>query len=92
MAHEELNQENLSPEEKRYNDFTRRGDDFFRIELFKSAKEMYEEALKQKQNDEPAFQKITECKKLIQRDTKRILFVLPFLILIVLSVIYLKVN
>ena len=92
MAHEEVIEPNLSLEEKTYNDFIRRGDDFFRIELLKSAKEMYEEALKCKQNDEPASLKIVECKRLIKRDTKRILIVLPFLIIIVLAVIYYKLN
>lgn len=92
MAHEELNGENLSVEEKRYNDFIRRGDDFFRIELFKSAREMYEEALKYKQNDETANLKIAECKRFIKRDTKKILITLPFLIVIILTVIYYKVH
>ena len=63
----------------------RRGDDFFRIELFKSAKEMYEEALKYKKNDEATQMKIGECKRLIKRDTRRIITVLPFLIIIVVT-------
>ena len=84
----EINDEStLSKEEKMFNEYIRRGDDFFRIELFKSSREMYQEAQKLKPQDTYCATRIKECTNLIRRDTKRILFVLPFLIIIVGAII-----
>lgn len=84
--------ENLSPEEKKYNDYMRRGDDFYRIELFKSAKEMYLEALKYLPEDDNAKTKADDCRRLIKRDMKRILVILPILIILVMLVICAKMK
>ena len=92
MAHEEVNEVILTKEEKIYNDLIRRGDDFFKIELFKSARGMFEEAMKYKPNDEATKSKIAECRRLVRRDTKRVIAILPFLIIIVSTVIWYKCH
>jgi hypothetical protein len=90
MANNETENLNISPEEKEYNDLIRRGDDFFKIDLFKSAKEMYEKVLLIKPDDPDTVSKISECKRLIKRDTKRVLIVLPFILIAVITVIWVK--
>ena len=92
MEQEKIEESTINKEENLFNDYIRRGDDFFRIELFKSSREMYEEAKKIKPTDEYAASRIDECRRLIKLDTRRILFVLPFLILIVGGIIYYKSN
>lgn len=90
MSTERIEELRECAEEKKYNDFVRRGDDFFRIELFKSAKEMYEQALLLKPDDESTITKKADCERLIRRDTKRVLIVLPFIIIAVATVIMFK--
>ncbi len=79
-------------EDSDYIDFIRRGNDFFKIDLFKSAKEMYEQALLCKPNDSEAGSKISDCNNLIKRDTKRVLLVLPFVFIAVFAVIWFKMH
>lgn len=90
MSSEIIEDVNLTEEEKEYRDLIRRGDDFFRIELFKSSREKYEEALKLKPSDEYAQNRIIECNNLIKRDTRRILMVLPFVIAFVYFIVAYK--
>ena len=73
MDTHENNNQLLSATDKQFADCIRRGDDFFRIELFKSAKEMFRKALTYRDNEADTLAKIDECDRLIKRDTKRVL-------------------
>ena len=88
MAHHDHEEENLSPEEKIYRDFIRRGNDFYNIDLFLSAKYMYADALKTKPNDTFAQEKFDQCKSNIKRDTIRVLTVVPIVAGIIVSLFY----
>jgi hypothetical protein len=51
MAHHHEDNENLSPQEIKFNDCIRRGNDFIKISQYASAKECYQEALELHFND-----------------------------------------
>jgi hypothetical protein len=51
MAHQHEDNENLSPQEIKFNDCIRRGDDFIKISQYAYAKECYLEALELHFND-----------------------------------------
>ena len=75
MAHHE-NNENLSPEEKKFRELMTNGDDFFKIEIYRSAVSRYKEAAKFGIDNELANRKIAECEKLLQNERKWIYVVL----------------
>jgi hypothetical protein len=69
MAHHET-EENISPVEKRFRDLMHNGDDFFKIEIYRSAVKQYKEAAKLDVNNDLANQKIAECEKLLKNERK----------------------
>jgi hypothetical protein len=88
MAHHDHEDENLSPEDKIYKDFIRRGNDFYNIDLFLSAKYMFADALKIRPNDEFAQERFNKCKSNIKRDTVRVLTVVPIVAGIIIGLFY----
>lgn len=65
MAHHE-NNENLSPDEKKFKELMLNGDDFFKIEIYRSAVKQYKEAAKLDIDNNLANSKIAGCEKLLQ--------------------------
>ncbi|HTX87983.1 MAG TPA: hypothetical protein VMC08_03260 [Bacteroidales bacterium] len=87
MAHETIQEENLSHEEIKYRYHIQRGMDFTKIELFRSARENYLEALKYKPGDPLALERADECNRQIKRDTVKVLIIVPVVLAIVAAII-----
>ena len=75
MAHSE-NNENPSPEEKKFRELMTNGDDFMKIEIYRSALSRYKEAAKLDIDSELANKKIAECEQLLQNERKWIYVIL----------------
>ena len=67
MAHHE-NNENLSPEEKKFQELMTNGDDFVKIEIYRSAVSRYREAAKLGIDNDLANRKVAECERLIRSE------------------------
>ncbi len=89
MAHEETNQGTLSHEEIMYQYHMTRGMDFTKIELFRSARENYREALKYKPSDALAAGKADACDLQIRKDRVKVLILVPFVLALIAGVILL---
>jgi hypothetical protein len=75
MGHAEA-LENISPAEKKFKELMLNGDDFIKIEIYRSALSRYREAAKLDIDNELAKSKIAECEKLLQNERKWIYVVL----------------
>jgi hypothetical protein len=75
MGHTET-KENLSPAEKKFKELMLNGDDFFKIEIYRSAVKKYKEAAMLGVDNSLANKKIAECEKLLQNERKWIYVVL----------------
>jgi hypothetical protein len=75
MVHNE-NNEILSPEEKKFRELMTNGDDFMKIEIYRSALSRYKEAAKLDIDNELANKKIAECERLLQNERKWIYVIL----------------
>jgi hypothetical protein len=84
--HEELN---LTPEEKRYRACMTTGDDFIRIEIFRSAEAWFKRALDVKPGDKEASGKLAETREKIKRENKAIYAIVAVLAVVVLLVVIL---
>lgn len=84
MAHHE-DHSNLSPEEIKFNDCIRRGDDLASIHQYTSAKECYAEAIELHFNNKLAEEKINEVKNLQKYEQKTILKILAVAVIIVVA-------
>lgn len=62
MAHHHEEDLNLTPEQKKFNDLIKHGDDFAKIEIFRLAVETYQEALAMGVDDKLAKSKLAYCK------------------------------
>ena len=91
MTHQDAQQENLSHEEIKYQYHITRGFDFTRIELFRSARENYKEALKYRSGDAFALQRIDECNDQIRKDRKKVLILVPIVLALIALVIAINV-
>ena len=88
MGHHETHEENLSHEEIMYRYHMQRGLDFTKIDLFLSARNNYEMALKYHPGDPAATEKAAACREQIKKDRKKALVILPFVFaLIALAII-----
>ena len=90
MAHHETPEENLSHEEIMYRYHIQRGSDFTKIELFLSACNNYQLALKYNPGDPFATGKVAECNQQIRKDRKKVLIILPFVFALIGLVIFLN--
>jgi hypothetical protein len=88
MSDHNTREENLTHEEIKYREHTQRGADFCKIDLFRSAREEFKAALKYKPGDDFAAAKAIECQGYINRDKKKVLIVIP-IVLIVIGVVIL---
>lgn len=60
----------LTPAERHFAELVQQGDDFFKIELLRPARNRYSEALKLKSGNENLKEKIGECERLIKNENK----------------------
>ena len=91
MAHHETQEENLSPEEIMYRYHILRGSDFTKIDLFLSARNNYQMALKYHPGDPFATEKIAVCTEQIRQDRKKVLVITPIVLALVVTVILLNI-
>jgi hypothetical protein len=73
----------LTAEQKLFNDFIQRAEDFMKIEIYRSAKKCYIEALDTHVNDELSQQKIMECDQLIRKESNIIITIIAVAAVIV---------
>ena len=91
MAHQEVSEENLPHEEIQYRYYIQRGLDFTRIELFRSAREHYKQALNYKPGDPFVLERIDACNQQIRKDRTKVLILVPLVLGLIAAVIALKV-
>lgn len=91
MSHEEGNEENLSHEEIQYRYYVQRGLDFTKIELFRSAREHYKQALNYKPGDPFVLERIDACNNQIHKDRIKVLILVPIILGVIATVIALNV-
>ena len=91
MAHQEVNEENLSHEEIKYRYYIQRGLDFTKIELFRSAREHYKLALNYKPGDSFVLERIDACNRQIRKDRTKVLILVPIVLAVIAAVIALNV-
>ena len=91
MAHQEFNEENLSHEEIQYRYYIQRGLDFTKIELFRSAREHYKQALNYKPGDPFVLERIDACNQQIRKDRTKVLILVPLVLGLIAAVIALNV-
>lgn len=91
MAHQEFNEENLSHEEIQYRYYIQRGLDFTKIELFRSAREHYKQALNYKPGDPFVLERIDACNEQIRKDRNKVLILVPLVLGLIAAVIALNV-
>jgi hypothetical protein len=91
MSHEEVNEENLSHEEIQYRYYIQRGLDFTKIELFRSAREHYKQALIYKPGDPFVLERIDACNNQIRKDRVKVLIIVPIVLGLIATVIALNV-
>jgi hypothetical protein len=60
----------LSREERIFNENMQRGDDFFKIEIFRSSKAWYQKALEMNMNKAFIQERIKECDRLLKYEKK----------------------
>jgi hypothetical protein len=77
----------LSHEELKYREHFQRGNDFCKIELFRSAREEFRKALFYKPEDPSTGEKITACNQHIREDARRVYILVPIVIAIIIAVI-----
>jgi hypothetical protein len=91
MAHQEVNEENLSHEEIQYRYYIQRGLDFTKIELFRSAREHYKQGLNYKPGDPFVLERIDACNQQIRKDRNKVLILVPLVLGLIAAVIALNV-
>jgi hypothetical protein len=91
MSHQEDNEENLSHDEIQYHYYIQRGFDFTKIELFRSAREHYKQALNYKPGDSFVLERIDACNEQIRKDRTKVLILVPLVLGLIAAVISLNV-
>ena len=83
MSHHNDDNENLGPQEIKFNDLIKRGDDLFNICIYRYAKDWYVRALELHFNDNLANQKLIEITAKQKDESKKILSILAVAIVII---------
>jgi hypothetical protein len=84
---EQIATENLRKEEIEFNEMIQRGDDFMKIQIFRSARECYKLALDMNFNNILAQEKLKGCSQNIKSESKTIITILIVFGLIIVSVL-----
>ena len=83
MAHHHEDNEHLSPEEIKFNDLIRRGDDLYNIHQYMASKEFYHEALEMHFNDKLVHEKIALADNKKSFETKTVIKILALAAVII---------
>jgi len=86
MAHDVYDEKGLSHEELKYLEHTRRGADFLKIDLFRSAREEFRAALAFRPGDELCKQRIAECDIQITHDAKLVYAIVPLVMALIAAI------
>lgn len=84
-----MKKNNTEPEkdfsERMFSDYMQRGDDFYKIELLRQAITWYNKAFDINKNDEVLKYRLSECKRLLEYETKVVYILLSVTSIIVLT-------
>lgn len=81
----------MSPAEKDFTEFMQRGDDFYKIELLRQAKNWYLKALNLNIDNEIAKSRISECETLLSFENKVVYMLISIAtVLVLLYIIFNK--
>lgn len=86
MAHHHEDNEHLSPEEIKFNDLIRRGDDLYSIHQYMASKEFYNEALEMHFNDKLVNEKIALADNKKSFETKTVIKILAVAVVVIAAV------
>jgi len=86
MAHHAETTEHLTHEQLKFIEHTERAGHFIKIDLFRSAREEFKEALKYKPGDLPCIQMIDEMNSQIASDRKKVLVIAPLVVLLIVAI------
>ena len=89
MTASSIYDQGLPHAEIKYSEHFQRGLDFFRIELFRSARQEFNEAMAFTSNDKACQEKIKECNQHIKSDAKKIYIIAPIVVAVIAIVILL---
>jgi hypothetical protein len=90
MGHHEAHEEHLTHEQLKFREHTERAGHFIKIDLFRSAREEFKQALIYKPGDAMCLQKIDEMNSFIARDRKSVLAIVPIVLLIIAAIYFLS--
>ena len=86
MAEKSLYDQNLPHDELKYKEHYQRGIDFTKIELYRSARGEFKEALSYKPNDQASKEKAKECDQQIRQDAKKVYILVPLVLAVIVLV------
>ena len=81
-----INQEQLSPDESKFQEYLMRGDDFCKIELFRNAIVWYRQALEMKPDDPVARELYENCRQKIRAES-RVIYILLCIAAVIVAVV-----
>jgi len=87
MATKSIYDQGLPHDEIMYREHFQRGNDFCKIELFRSAREEFIAALHYKPGDEASKKLEADCHRQIQQDAKKVYVIVPIVLAIIAAVI-----
>ena len=87
MGHHETN-ENITPAEKKFRELIQMGDDFYKIEIYRSAVKYYKEAAKLDVDNDQASRKAAECERLLSKERK-VIYILAGIAAVTIILIWL---
>jgi len=87
MATKSIYEQGLPHDEIMYREHFQRGNDFCKIELFRSAREEFNAALHYKPGDEASKKMASDCNAQIQHDAKKVYVIVPIVLAIIVAVI-----
>jgi Tfp pilus assembly protein PilF len=83
-----LDNQALTPEEKQFNQCLATGDDFIKIEIFRSAAAYYKRAIEIRPDDPEASQKLAETNEKIKKENRAIYTIVAvFVVAVILAVV-----
>lgn len=87
MATKSLYDQGLPHDEIMYREHFQRGNDFIKIELFRSARGEFQAAMHYKPGDEASKKLEADCEKQIRQDAKKVYVIVPIVLAIIAAVI-----
>ncbi|MBE0646896.1 MAG: hypothetical protein IH596_03835 [Bacteroidales bacterium] len=87
MASTSLYDQGLSHDEIMFREHFQRGNDFCKIELFRSARGEFKAALHYKPGDEASKKMASDCDTQIRHDAKKVYVIVPIVLAVIAAVI-----